>query len=187
MPAVVLIGLYLAAIVIANLVVALFGPKYILLTSFLLIGLDLVARDRLHDMWAGKALWPRMLALIGAGSLLSAAISIVAEALTRGAGVAQATIRVAVASFVAFALAGLADAAIYHAARRHPWLVRANTSNLAGAAVDSLVFPTLAFGSLMPLIIAGQFAAKVAGGALWSLVLGRRRQQSKEFAGGTGA
>jgi len=37
--------------------------------------------------------------------------------------------------------------------------------------VDSLLFPTLAFGAVMPAIIAGQFFAKVAGGFFWSLIL----------------
>jgi len=40
--------------------------------------------------------------------------------------------------------------------------------------VDSLIFPTLAFGALMPHIVAMQFVAKVAGGALWSWLLNKR-------------
>jgi len=51
------------------------------------------------------------------------------------------------------------------------WIKRANISNTVGAAVDSLLFPTIAFGVLMPEIIALQFVAKVAGGAIWSFVL----------------
>jgi hypothetical protein len=39
------------------------------------------------------------------------------------------------------------------------------------AAVDSIVFPTIAFGGFLPLITLGQFAAKVAGGAVWSIIL----------------
>jgi len=38
-------------------------------------------------------------------------------------------------------------------------------------AVDSLVFPTIAFGAFLPAVIALQFVAKVGGGALWSLAL----------------
>ena len=49
-------------------------------------------------------------------------------------------------------------------------LLRVNGSNVVGAAVDSLVFPTLAFGAFLWPIVLGQFAAKVAGGVLWSLV-----------------
>jgi hypothetical protein len=50
-------------------------------------------------------------------------------------------------------------------------MVRANGSNVAGAAVDSLVFPTLAFGALMPQIVIAQFLAKCVGGAIWALVI----------------
>ena len=53
------------------------------------------------------------------------------------------------------------------------WLIRANGSNVAGAAVDSIIFPTIAFGALMPHIVAVQFIAKVAGGAIWAWLLSR--------------
>jgi uncharacterized PurR-regulated membrane protein YhhQ (DUF165 family) len=54
---------------------------------------------------------------------------------------------------------------------------RANGSNMAGAAVDSLIFPTLAFGALMPHIVLLQFVAKVAGGAIWAALLARTLQR----------
>ena len=79
---------------------------------------------------------------------------------------------IAVASAVAFTSAALVDWATF-AKLRGTWLFRANGSNVAGAAVDSLIFPTLAFGALMPHIVALQFIAKVAGGFIWSLVLSR--------------
>ena len=78
-----LVGMYLGAIVIANLVVAkwglnevvdLGGPigqlQVLFFTSLLLIGLDLTSRDFLHEMWK-ENLWENMLKLIVAGSLLS--------------------------------------------------------------------------------------------------------------------
>jgi fructose-specific phosphotransferase system IIC component len=34
-----------------------------------------------------------------------------------------------------------------------------------------LVFPTVAFGALLPGIVAGQFVAKVFGGFLWAVIL----------------
>ena len=54
-------------------------------------------------------------------------------------------------------------------------------SNVVGAAVDSLIFPTLAFGALMPAIVLMQFAAKVAGGAMWATLMNRfvRQEQPK--------
>ena len=68
------------------------------------------------------------------------------------------------------AAAALVDWAAF-ARLRGSWLRRANGSNVAGAAVDSLLFPTIAFGALMPHIVALQFVAKVAGGALWAWLL----------------
>src|SRR5690606_32521591 len=121
-------------------------------------------RDGLHELWRGRGLWPRMLLLVGCGSLLS-------YLLNADSG------PVAVASMVAFAAAGLADAVVYQVLLQSPRFVRVNTSNVVAAAVDSLIFPTLAFGALMPGIVLGQFAAKVLGGYVWSLLLRRRLWQ----------
>ena len=52
-------------------------------------------------------------------------------------------------------------------------LARYFVAALAGAAVDSLLFPTIAFGALMPQIVLAQFVAKVAGGAFWAWVLAK--------------
>ena len=149
------------AIIAANLTVTWWGPRMVVINAFLFIGLDLTARDGLHEAWHKRGLVWKMLLLIGAGSVLS-------YALNHDAG------RIALASFVAFACAGLADTIIYHVLHRYPRLLKINGSNVAGAAVDSLIFPTLAFGSLMPAIILGQFVAKVAGGFVWSLILARK-------------
>lgn len=156
------VGMYLVAIVAANLLVATFGPSVSILNAFLFIGLDLSARDRLHDAWRGNGLVWKMGALITAGGLLS-------FVLNRDAG------PIAVASTVAFAAAAAVDAGVYHLLRKRNFLVRANGSNIPGAAVDSIIFPTLAFGGIMPLVTLGQFVAKVAGGFVWSLILRKRR------------
>jgi hypothetical protein len=157
-----LVVVYLAAIVVANLLIVAFGPSVAIPNAFLFIGLDLVARDSLHEAWEGKALAVRMGVLILAGSLLS-------YLLNKDAG------PIALASFVAFLLAASADALAYHALKDRPWMQRSNGSNLVGAGVDSLVFPTLAFGVLMPAIVIGQFLAKVAGGFIWSWLLRKER------------
>ena len=157
-----LILLYLVAIVAANLTTAAFGPEWSIVNAFLFIGLDLTTRDALHERWQGAALWPNMAALIGAGSVLSVVCNLNA-------------LSIAVASFLAFIAAGVVDTLIYSALHERAKLVKINGSNVVSAAVDSLVFPTLAFGSFMPLIVLGQFAAKVFGGYLWSLVIARRQ------------
>ena len=156
------IALYLAAIVAANLAVAAFGPRSTIINAFLFIGLDITTRDRLHEKWRGRNLFLKMAALIAAGSILS-------WLLNRSAG------PIAVASFIAFATSGAADALTYHALREREWMVKVNGSNVISAAVDSAVFPTLAFGMLLPWIMLGQFAAKVAGGAVWAFILRSRR------------
>jgi hypothetical protein len=153
-----LVGVYLLAIVAANLSVAAFGPAASILNAFLFIGLDLTTRDALHDRWHGDHLVLRMGALVAAGG----AISFV---LNSGAG------QIAVASTVAFALAATVDGLVYAALGSRSYMVRVNGSNIPAAAVDSLVFPTIAFGAFLPIVVLGQFAAKVAGGFVWSLVL----------------
>jgi uncharacterized PurR-regulated membrane protein YhhQ (DUF165 family) len=80
--------------------------------------------------------------------------------------------QIAVASAVAFTTAALVDWGTF-VKLKGSWLIRANGSNVAGAAVDSIIFPTIAFGALMPHIVAVQFIAKVAGGAIWAWVLSR--------------
>ncbi|HYF95180.1 MAG TPA: VUT family protein [Symbiobacteriaceae bacterium] len=155
-----LVALYLVAIVAANLSVAHFGPASTIVNAFLFIGLDITTRDMLHERWEHKHLWWKMAALIAGGSLLS-------WILNRNAG------PIAVASLVAFAASGLADTIMYHLLRRYAKFFKVNGSNVVSSAVDSVVFPTLAFGAFMPWIAAGQFVAKVAGGFLWSLLLNR--------------
>jgi len=147
--------IYAAAMTLANLSVAAFGPAISLLNAFVLIGLDLALRDWLHVRLKP---W-QMLALIVCAGMLT-------YALNPAAG------KIAVASSAAFTAAALVDWLTF-ARLRGPWLMRANGSNVAGAAVDSLIFPTLAFGALMPHIVALQFVAKVAGGALWAWALAR--------------
>jgi hypothetical protein len=156
-----LIALYLIAIITANLLIVQFGPSVTMINAFLFIGLDLTTRDYLHDRWQGKKLWLKMLALIGAGSLLS-------YSLNANAG------PIAMASFVAFAVAGIADTVAYWLLGDRAKLVRINGSNIISAAVDSLIFPILAFGfPILWWVILGQFAAKTIGGFIWALVLRR--------------
>lgn len=149
------------AIVTANLLAARLGPGITVATAFVFIGLDLTFRDGLHDAWAGNGLRLKMFLLLATGSAIS-------WLLNRDAGL------IAVASAVSFMAAGSADGIVYQLLAGKPWRLRVNGSNLAGAAVDSLVFPTLAFGALLWPVVAGQFVAKVVGGFLWAFVLSDR-------------
>lgn len=149
------IGIYGSAMIFANLLVAAFGPAISPINAFVLIGLDLTLRDWLH---VRVKPW-QMGALIGATGLLT-------YGLNPAAGM------IAIASAMSFTAAALIDWKVF-ASINGSWTRRANVSNVAGAAVDSLLFPTLAFGVVMPHIVAMQFLAKIAGGAVWSFALQR--------------
>ncbi len=98
-------------------------------------------------------------------ALLIAAGSIISWGLNKDAG------PIALASFVAFAAAGIADTIIYQLLKEKTKFLKVNGSNVVSSGVDSLIFPTMAFGSLMPFIVLGQFAAKVFGGAIWFFII----------------
>lgn len=149
---------YLVAIVSANLAVAHFGPVAAVVVAFVAIGFDLTARDALHERWHGKRLFLKLGCLILAGSVLSCALTLDA-------------LRVSIASFVAFAASGATNTLVYHRLWKKPKAVKVNTSNAFSAAVDSLIFPTIAFGEFIWWVTLGQLIAKVVAGALWFLVL----------------
>jgi hypothetical protein len=150
----ILIGIYIAAMVIANLLVWWLGPWFSPINAFFLIGLDLTMRDVMQERLSR---W-QLAVVITIGAIITWLVN-------------PATQHIAVASASAFILAALTDWLAYSLLRSRSWLVRSNGSNIIGAAVDSIVFPTLAFGAFLPIIITLQFAAKVGGGAIWSIVM----------------
>lgn len=149
---------YASAMTVANLTVAAFGPWVSPINAFFLIGMDLALRDWLHVRLSPA----KMLCLIAAAGGLTYALNPSAS-------------HIVIASASAFTAAALVDWAAF-ASLKGSWLKRANGSNIAGAAVDSVVFPLMAFKSIMPEIMLMQFVAKVAGGAIWSVVLNRKDQ-----------
>lgn len=151
--------MYAAAMVSANLLVSVFGPSISPVLAFFFIGLDLALRDWLHVRL--KA-W-QMGALIAGTGVLT-------YAMNPAAGM------IAIASSTAFLGAALVDWWAFNALSG-AWLRRSIGSNVAGAAIDSLLFPVIAFGAFMPGIVALQFVAKAAGGALWAWALSRVRAQ----------
>jgi uncharacterized PurR-regulated membrane protein YhhQ (DUF165 family) len=146
---------YALAMTLANLSIAEFGKVAVPINAFLLIGLDLALRDWLH--FRIKA-W-QMAALISFSGALTFALN-------------PAAGHIAIASACAFMSAALADWAVF-SRMRGSWMMRANGSNVAGALVDSIVFPAMAFGGLDPLIVAQMFVAKVAGGAMWAYLISK--------------
>jgi len=156
---IVAILIYAVAMTCANLSIAAFGPWVSPINAFFLIGLDLALRDWLH---VRLRVW-QMGALIAATGLLTYILNPSAQ-------------HIAIASAVSFALAALADWLTF-TKLQGSWLRRSMGSNVVGAAVDSLIFPTLAFGALMPAIVLMQFAAKVTGGAVWAWALNRKAKE----------
>lgn len=151
---------YAAAMTIANLLVVKFGPAVTPINAFILIGIDLALRDWLHVRLRP---W-QMGALIAGSGLLTWLLNPAAQ-------------NIAIASAVSFAVAALVDWLVFVKASGS-WFARSMKSNVAGAAADSLVFPLLAFGSFLPVIVLAQFAAKVAGGSLWAFALSRFTNRS---------
>lgn len=147
--------IYSTAMTLANLSIATWGPWVSPINAFVLIGLDLALRDWLHMRL--KA-WQMGLLISGSG--------LITYLFNPAAGA------IAVASAASFAAAAVVDWGVFIKITGS-WLKRANVSNVAGAAVDSLVFPTLAFGVLMPHIILLQFIAKVLGGSVWAYVIAK--------------
>lgn len=107
-------------------------------------GLALVLRDVLHEAGGVRC----VLAAIAAGAGLS---------LVLGDG------RIALASAVAFALAELADLAVYAPLRRRRWRTAVAASNTVGALVDTLVFLTIAGFPIAAGLVGGQLLVK----AVW--------------------
>lgn len=174
-----LVLIYLAAIVAANLSLVWFVPVYgplrvTLFNAAAFIALDLVVRDRLHARWHHHQLRRKMGMLITTGAALSFVLALIFP----GPGMWYDWLRVACASALAFWLSSAADAWRFEQLRHRPWLVRSNHSNIVGAAVDSLIFVPLAFLQFQPITMFGQFAAKSIGGFIWSVALQRKEQQA---------
>lgn len=130
-----------------------------LLVGMIFIGFDLTCRDYIHENWRDKNLWPKMLALIGVGSILTATVNIRAS-------------WIAIASFVGFLSAGIVDTFVYGRLIDQGWKVKVNGSNVFASASDSFFFISIAFG-FMPLLIFLQFVVKAFGGFAWSPLVGK--------------
>jgi len=155
------IGAYLLAIILANLVVASIGVSSVYVVAFILIGLDLTARDFLHEYWK-KGKWWKLGLLIGVGSLIT-------WLLNKEAGM------VAIASCAAFGSAAILDTISYQVLQRKDYLIKVNGSNFISAFADSFVFIAIAFGISWEVILL-QYASKFAGGFIWSLILKKFRK-----------
>ena len=158
-----LVTAFVLAMAGANLAIALIGPWLLPVTAFVSVGIVLVSRDYLHDVWLdrwGGGFWPRMIAMIAAAGAIAFAVD-------------QSAARIAVASVAALTGSALVETAVFQTVVQRKWMTRSNTSNLAGALADSIIFPVVAFGfgfEGLLLLVLSQTAAKAAGGLFWSSV-----------------
>ena len=158
------IAIYAAAMVGANLIVAALGPWVMPFNGFFLIGLDLALRDWLH---VRVRPWQMGLLILCTGMLTYL--------------LNQSAQMIAVASAASFAVAAVVDWLVF---LRMPgtWFQRSAGSNIAGAVVDSIMFPLIAFGSLS--VAPTLLVAKIAGGTVWAWLLSTRGVTAKENGNG---
>jgi uncharacterized PurR-regulated membrane protein YhhQ (DUF165 family) len=137
------IALYIGTIFAANWAIAAFGVVPVGFglyapAAVYFVGLAFTFRDMAQDAKGARAV---ILAIL-VGAALSAFVS---PAL-------------ALASGAAFLFSELADLAVYTPLRRRSWTGAVVASNAVGIVIDSVIFLTLAFGSLE--FLAGQIVGK---------------------------
>jgi uncharacterized PurR-regulated membrane protein YhhQ (DUF165 family) len=121
-------------------------------SGVLMVGLALVLRDQVHEALGAK--WALAAIAIGA-------------ALSFGTSPAQ----LAVASTLAFALAEVADLAVYAPLRAKGRSLAVMASGAVGAVLDSMLFVWLAFGSLefsTGTIVAKLYASAAVAAFFWA-------------------
>ena len=155
MKKLIIIAVYILSVVLANLSASHFGIWVTPINAFLLIGLEITVRDLLHERL-------NHLQLIGV-VLVAGAASYMLNADTQN---------IALASFLAVIVSCFVDYFVFKRTKGS-WLKKSNTSNVFSSATDSLIFPTVAFGSFNLGVVLLQFILKLSGGFLWSLLINK--------------
>lgn len=139
---------YVLLIVLANWSVGVFGPVITPLNALLFIGVDFAIRDKLNMQMS----WREIALLITVASVVTYVFN-------------TAPTQVALASALAFFVSQSVDSIVFNNVRG-TFVKRSFVSNVFGAATDSLLFPTIAFGTLLPGVVAAQFVCKVIGASI---------------------
>lgn len=150
---VLMICVYVAIFLLANLLVASFGPAVTPFNALFLIAADMVLRDRIQ--FESGAAW----------SILACLLAGVATVL-----IAPGSEMIALASGLSCLLAGSASAIAFKL-KSGGFFQKALPANVISAAVDSIAFPLIAFGAIMPGITVAQFAAKTIGASIILLII----------------
>ena len=163
----VLAGAYVGTILAANAAVQHFGPVPVgfgLLApaGVFFAGLAFILRDLLQETSRRPKTY--VLAAIAVGTVVS---------FVTGVG------RIAEASAAAFLISELLDFAVYTPLRSRGFLIACAASNVVGAIVDSVVFLSIAFGSLAFLRgqVVGKLAVTLVFVVLYVAVRGQRKVQ----------
>lgn len=145
--------LYIALFLVANILVGIFGPWITPLNALIIISADMVIRDRIQ---------------YETSFLYSVICSVLA-------GIATVLINpnaemIAIASCSSIILSGLFSAVAFKL-KSGDFYKKSYPANIVAAAVDSIAFPLIAFGSLMFGVTLAQFLAKVLGATVILYVL----------------
>jgi uncharacterized PurR-regulated membrane protein YhhQ (DUF165 family) len=130
-------------------------------SGVIMVGLALVLRDQVHEKLGAK--WAAV--AIAVGAALSFATS---------------PAQLAAASAIAFAIAEIADLAVYAPLRAKGRSLAVAASGAVGAVFDSVLFVWLAFGSLE--FSTGTIVAKLYASAAFAAFLWARAQSRKAIA-----
>lgn len=195
------IGIYIAAVLLANLTATLFlpvplypGAEVLVSVGTLVFGITFTQRDRIHHfgrrtvyavILSAAVLNLCMLASVRYlwGAAAQAAFEARNwEALAQAMGMLRESgLRVFVASFVATVLAEAADTEVYHRLLERRWWARVTRSNAVSIPIDSLLFNLIAFAGsayfpalVLVKVILGEIIAKFAVGLLWAVSLPKR-------------
>lgn len=150
------IAIFLALIIATNVGFGQYGPVP---AVFALVGLTMVARDFVSERYN----WLVVAGLIVLGAGISALLAAPA---------------IALASVVAFVVAETLDFAVFVAVRRRLGLaVGVALSGIVGSVVDSLIFLSIAFGSLafFQAQVTGKLIATIVAAAIIALVTHNRQ------------
>lgn len=156
-----IVASYLLAIVAANLLVDNFGQAALIVTGFLLIPFDFVARDLLHDRWKGKNHIRRIALLILAGAALTCLLN-------------WQAIDIALASIAAFSAGAAINTIAYDLLYHQSRLIRMIKSNALVSVIDSTIFPMIAFAFIDWRLSVLQVVIKTSGAAMWAYLIEKR-------------
>lgn len=160
-----LIALFAAAIVIANItavkILAIAGIT--VPASFIIYAATFLITDTINEIWgkkvAMKAVWAGFLALFMHVIVTQVAILLEPSALWAGQAafteVLQGSLRLSIASFLAFAVSQTLDVHLFAKLRsmtkgKYLWL-RNNVSTQISQSIDAVIFITVAFWGLFPI------------------------------------